>query len=177
MNQKLFDDCTRQYKAEKQKGRFKLREREEMWHKVEELARQNPQYPMYYAPPPLPPVYCMETETPTAEDIQLLKKTVETEAVQISVGSCARPRSLEARGAKRAGSLHLPLPPECRFGPAPHSLGGRKWRDPAPPAPLARAGGRFSPRPPPPQAYSCSPRRPGATPLPQPGDCVGHQNG
>ncbi|XP_074805905.1 serine/threonine-protein phosphatase 2A 56 kDa regulatory subunit delta isoform isoform X1 [Natator depressus] len=83
MNQKLFDDCTQQYKAEKQKGRFKLREREEMWHKVEELARQNPQYPMYYAPPPLPPVYCMETETPTAEDIQLLKKTVETEAVQI----------------------------------------------------------------------------------------------
>lgn len=39
---------------------------------------------MYYAPPPLPPpVCCMETETPTAEDIQLLKKTVETEAVQV----------------------------------------------------------------------------------------------
>uniref|UniRef100_A0A452HP37 Serine/threonine protein phosphatase 2A regulatory subunit n=1 Tax=Gopherus agassizii TaxID=38772 RepID=A0A452HP37_9SAUR len=54
MNQKLFDDCTQQYK-----------------------------YPMYYAPPPLPPIYCMETETPTAEDIQLLKKTVETEAVQM----------------------------------------------------------------------------------------------
>lgn len=41
------------------------------------------QYPMYCAPPPLPPVYCMETETPTAEDIQLLKKTMETEAVQV----------------------------------------------------------------------------------------------
>lgn len=39
---------------------------------------------MYYAPPPLPPVYCMETETPTAEDIQLLKKTMETEAVQVT---------------------------------------------------------------------------------------------
>ncbi|XP_053169265.1 serine/threonine-protein phosphatase 2A 56 kDa regulatory subunit delta isoform isoform X5 [Hemicordylus capensis] len=83
MNQKLFDDCTQQYKAEKQKGRFRLKEREEMWHKIEELARQNPQYPMYCAPPPLPPVYCMETETPTAEDIQLLKKTMETEAVQM----------------------------------------------------------------------------------------------
>uniref|UniRef100_A0ABM5FHY8 Serine/threonine protein phosphatase 2A regulatory subunit n=1 Tax=Pogona vitticeps TaxID=103695 RepID=A0ABM5FHY8_9SAUR len=43
MNQKLFDDCTQQYKAEKQKGRFRLKEREEMWHKIEELARQNPQ--------------------------------------------------------------------------------------------------------------------------------------
>ncbi|XP_054678903.1 serine/threonine-protein phosphatase 2A 56 kDa regulatory subunit delta isoform isoform X3 [Grus americana] len=83
MNQKLFDDCTQQYKAEKQKGRFRMKEREEMWQKIEELARLNPQYPMYYAPPSLPPVCCMETETPTAEDIQLLKKTVETEAVQM----------------------------------------------------------------------------------------------
>ncbi|NXB14245.1 2A5D phosphatase, partial [Rhagologus leucostigma] len=83
MNQKLFDDCTQQYKAEKQKGRFRMKEREEMWQKIEELARLNPQYPMYYAPLPLPSVCCMETETPTAEDIQLLKKTVETEAVQM----------------------------------------------------------------------------------------------
>ena len=51
---------------------------------------------MYCAPPPLPPVYCMETETPTAEDIQLLKKTMETEAVQVTYlylpngnGSCS----------------------------------------------------------------------------------------
>lgn len=28
-------------------------------------------------------VYSMETETPTAEDIQLLKKTVESEASQV----------------------------------------------------------------------------------------------
>ncbi|EPY76676.1 serine/threonine-protein phosphatase 2A regulatory subunit delta isoform [Camelus ferus] len=83
MNQKLFDDCTQQYKAEKQKGRFRMKEREEMWQKIEELARLNPQYPMFRAPPPLPPVYSMETETPTAEDIQLLKRTVETEAVQM----------------------------------------------------------------------------------------------
>lgn len=41
------------------------------------------QYPMFRAPPPLPPVYSMETETPTAEDIQLLKRTVETEAMQV----------------------------------------------------------------------------------------------
>ncbi|XP_064412698.1 serine/threonine-protein phosphatase 2A 56 kDa regulatory subunit delta isoform isoform X2 [Latimeria chalumnae] len=92
MNQKLFDDCTQQYKAEKQKGRFKLKEREEMWLKIEELARQNPQvrpatpsgwYTMYHAAPAFLPIYCMETETPTAEDIQLLKKTVETEATQV----------------------------------------------------------------------------------------------
>ena len=30
-------------------------------------------------------VYSMETETPTAEDIQLLKKTVESEASQVRI--------------------------------------------------------------------------------------------
>uniref|UniRef100_A0A3Q1CS39 Serine/threonine protein phosphatase 2A regulatory subunit n=1 Tax=Amphiprion ocellaris TaxID=80972 RepID=A0A3Q1CS39_AMPOC len=79
MNQKLFDDCTQQYKAEKQKEKYKLKEREEIWHKIEELARQNPQYLLYSD---AVAVYSMETETPTAEDIQLLKKTVETEASQ-----------------------------------------------------------------------------------------------
>uniref|UniRef100_A0A672NMT6 Serine/threonine protein phosphatase 2A regulatory subunit n=1 Tax=Sinocyclocheilus grahami TaxID=75366 RepID=A0A672NMT6_SINGR len=43
MNQKLFDDCTQQYKAEKQKEKYKLKEREEMWYKIEALAKQNPQ--------------------------------------------------------------------------------------------------------------------------------------
>ncbi|XP_023677232.1 serine/threonine-protein phosphatase 2A 56 kDa regulatory subunit delta isoform [Paramormyrops kingsleyae] len=99
MNQKLFDECTQQYKAEKQKEKYKLKEREEMWHRIEELARQNPQlsklnpslrpgihsqdeYMMYSESPGGLALYSMETETPTAEDIQLLKKTVETEATQ-----------------------------------------------------------------------------------------------
>ncbi|XP_041736596.1 serine/threonine-protein phosphatase 2A 56 kDa regulatory subunit delta isoform [Coregonus clupeaformis] len=95
MNQKLFDDCTQQYKAEKQKEKYKLKEREEVWHKIEELAKHNPQvtklrpglhpqeeYMMYNESPGGGPLYSMETETPTAEDIQLLKKTVETEATQ-----------------------------------------------------------------------------------------------
>uniref|UniRef100_A0AAX7U3Z1 Serine/threonine protein phosphatase 2A regulatory subunit n=1 Tax=Astatotilapia calliptera TaxID=8154 RepID=A0AAX7U3Z1_ASTCA len=96
MNQKLFDDCTQQYKAEKQKEKYKLKEREEVWHRIEELARQNPQSSkLHPLRPGLHPqeeymvysnssvaVYSMETETPTAEDIQLLKKTVESEASQ-----------------------------------------------------------------------------------------------
>ncbi|KAK3573729.1 hypothetical protein QTP86_032087 [Hemibagrus guttatus] len=81
MNQKLFDDCTQQYKAEKQKEKYKLKEREEIWHKIEQLAKQNPQYIMYNENQGIPH-YSMETETPTAEDIQLLKKTVESEASQ-----------------------------------------------------------------------------------------------
>ncbi|KAM4607109.1 serine/threonine-protein phosphatase 2A 56 kDa regulatory subunit delta isoform 1-T1 [Polymixia lowei] len=96
MNQKLFDDCTQQYKAEKQKEKYKLKEREEIWHKIEELARQNPQInKLHPLRPGLHPqeeymmyseggvaLYSMETETPTVEDIQLLKRTVESEATQ-----------------------------------------------------------------------------------------------
>ncbi|XP_069394833.1 serine/threonine-protein phosphatase 2A 56 kDa regulatory subunit delta isoform isoform X2 [Paralichthys olivaceus] len=96
MNQKLFDDCTQQYKAEKQKEKYRVKEREEIWHKIEELAQQNPQtnklhplrpglHPqdeyMFYSESTVA-VYSMETETPTVEDIQLLKKTVESEASQ-----------------------------------------------------------------------------------------------
>ncbi|XP_071995954.1 serine/threonine-protein phosphatase 2A 56 kDa regulatory subunit delta isoform isoform X2 [Engystomops pustulosus] len=45
MNQKLFDDCTQQYKAEKQRGKIRGRERVEMWNRIEEMARLNPQVP------------------------------------------------------------------------------------------------------------------------------------
>ncbi|XP_006001572.1 serine/threonine-protein phosphatase 2A 56 kDa regulatory subunit gamma isoform isoform X4 [Latimeria chalumnae] len=43
MNQKLFDDCTQQFKAEKQKEKLKSKEREEAWIKIENLAKSNPQ--------------------------------------------------------------------------------------------------------------------------------------
>uniref|UniRef100_A0A8C6SDB4 Serine/threonine protein phosphatase 2A regulatory subunit n=1 Tax=Neogobius melanostomus TaxID=47308 RepID=A0A8C6SDB4_9GOBI len=86
MNQKLFDDCTQQYKAEKHREKYKLKERDEVWLKIEDLARHNPQ--VVALVDGLSVVYSMETDTPTtedtptSEDIQLLKKTVETEAAQ-----------------------------------------------------------------------------------------------
>ncbi|XP_051723906.1 serine/threonine-protein phosphatase 2A 56 kDa regulatory subunit gamma isoform-like isoform X2 [Ctenopharyngodon idella] len=43
MNQKLFDDCTQQFRAEKNKEKAKLKEREEAWMKIENLAKSNPQ--------------------------------------------------------------------------------------------------------------------------------------
>ncbi|XP_032995480.1 serine/threonine-protein phosphatase 2A 56 kDa regulatory subunit gamma isoform isoform X4 [Lacerta agilis] len=43
MNQKLFDDCTQQFKAEKVKEKLKMKEREEAWVKIENLAKSNPQ--------------------------------------------------------------------------------------------------------------------------------------
>ncbi|XP_047459086.1 serine/threonine-protein phosphatase 2A 56 kDa regulatory subunit delta isoform isoform X2 [Mugil cephalus] len=92
MNQKLFDDCTQQFKAEKQKEKYKLKEREEIWNRIEELAQQNPQVLLYFQSDKLHPLrpglrpqeelMYSDSETPTAEDIQLLKKNVETEASQ-----------------------------------------------------------------------------------------------
>ncbi|XP_068619419.1 serine/threonine-protein phosphatase 2A 56 kDa regulatory subunit gamma isoform-like isoform X1 [Battus philenor] len=42
MNQKLFDECTQQYKQEKQKERERLLHREELWQRVEARAAANP---------------------------------------------------------------------------------------------------------------------------------------
>lgn len=43
MNQKLFDECTQQYKQERQSEKLKVKEREEAWHRIQILAHQNPQ--------------------------------------------------------------------------------------------------------------------------------------
>lgn len=44
MNQKLFDDCTQQYKAERQKEKEKTKQRDEAWTKITTLAQDNPQF-------------------------------------------------------------------------------------------------------------------------------------
>ncbi|XP_069118229.1 serine/threonine-protein phosphatase 2A 56 kDa regulatory subunit gamma isoform-like isoform X1 [Argopecten irradians] len=47
MNQKLFDDCTQQYKAERQKEKEKNKHRDDAWTKVHNLALGNPQFREY----------------------------------------------------------------------------------------------------------------------------------
>lgn len=42
MNQKLFDECSQKYKAERQKEKEKMKEREDFWVKLETCAKQNP---------------------------------------------------------------------------------------------------------------------------------------
>jgi len=44
MNQKLFDDCTQQYRAERLKEKEKLKEREEFWNQIESEAVKNPNH-------------------------------------------------------------------------------------------------------------------------------------
>ncbi|XP_016305377.1 serine/threonine-protein phosphatase 2A 56 kDa regulatory subunit gamma isoform [Sinocyclocheilus anshuiensis] len=84
MNQKLFDDCTQQFRAEKNKEKAKLKEREEAWMKIESLAKSNPQYVLCVDPSGLNSPVEMETDGPFIEDVQMLKKTVQARALQMA---------------------------------------------------------------------------------------------
>ncbi|KAK7141817.1 hypothetical protein R3I94_011490 [Phoxinus phoxinus] len=84
MNQKLFDDCTQQFRAEKNKEKAKLKEREEAWIKIESLAKSNPQCVVYVGPSGLTRPVEMETDAPFIEDVEILKNTVQSRAVQMS---------------------------------------------------------------------------------------------
>ncbi|XP_055905259.1 serine/threonine-protein phosphatase 2A 56 kDa regulatory subunit gamma isoform isoform X3 [Eupeodes corollae] len=45
MNQKLFDECSKNYRQEKQLERERMSHREELWAQVENLAKTNPEWP------------------------------------------------------------------------------------------------------------------------------------
>lgn len=47
MNQKLFDECSQKYKAERQKEKEKVKDRDEFWNKIEVNAKKNPKYRDY----------------------------------------------------------------------------------------------------------------------------------
>lgn len=44
MNQKLFDECVQNYKGDRHSEKAKLKEREESWSKIENLALKNPKF-------------------------------------------------------------------------------------------------------------------------------------
>ncbi|XP_045469737.1 serine/threonine-protein phosphatase 2A 56 kDa regulatory subunit gamma isoform-like isoform X2 [Harmonia axyridis] len=44
MNQKLFDECTQQYRQERQKERERQHQRQELWGRVENLAASRPEF-------------------------------------------------------------------------------------------------------------------------------------
>ncbi|XP_077056180.1 protein phosphatase 2, regulatory subunit B', gamma b isoform X1 [Siphateles boraxobius] len=83
MNQKLFDDCTQQFRAEKNKEKAKWKEREEAWIKIETLAKSNPQFLMYIDSSSLSSPVDMETDGPMIDDVMMLKKTVQEEATPL----------------------------------------------------------------------------------------------
>ncbi|XP_077469937.1 serine/threonine-protein phosphatase 2A 56 kDa regulatory subunit delta isoform isoform X2 [Stigmatopora argus] len=122
MNQKLFDDCTQQYKSDKHKEKHRLKEREETWGKLEDLARQNPQSQKLLPSPPglggqeascgaaeaaaatatatMTMVATADVDVPTLEDIQLLKKAVAGQVLLVSKDSLA-----DAKASRRKSEL------------------------------------------------------------------------
>ncbi|XP_048486299.1 serine/threonine-protein phosphatase 2A 56 kDa regulatory subunit gamma isoform isoform X2 [Plutella xylostella] len=77
MNQKLFDECTQQYKQEKHKERERQHQREELWRRLEQQATCSP------APPPARPA---PPSPPPADDRALTHHTIEQEAQQLRKG-------------------------------------------------------------------------------------------
>lgn len=47
MNQHLFDECTQNYKTNRQLDKDKLKQREEKWNRVLKMAQANPSYKLY----------------------------------------------------------------------------------------------------------------------------------
>uniref|UniRef100_A0A8B9XIA6 Serine/threonine-protein phosphatase 2A 56 kDa regulatory subunit n=1 Tax=Bos mutus grunniens TaxID=30521 RepID=A0A8B9XIA6_BOSMU len=105
MNQKLFDDCTQQFKAEKLKEKLKMKEREEAWVKIENLAKANPQYAVYSQASTISIPVAMETDGPLFEDVQMLRKTVNEEARQAQKDP-KKERPLARRKSELPQDLH-----------------------------------------------------------------------
>ncbi|KAB0369044.1 hypothetical protein FD755_019049 [Muntiacus reevesi] len=125
MNQKLFDDCTQQFKAEKLKEKLKMKEREEAWVKIENLAKANPQYAVYSQASTISGPVAMETDGPLFEDAQMLRKTVNEEARQaqkdpkkerpLARRKSELPQDLHAKSALEAhGRAEEPAPQDGR---------------------------------------------------------------
>ncbi|XP_060571325.1 serine/threonine-protein phosphatase 2A 56 kDa regulatory subunit gamma isoform-like isoform X4 [Ruditapes philippinarum] len=87
MNQKLFDDCTQQYKTERQKEKEKMKSREETWCKIQNLAKGNPQFKVFgqqnaeLIGNPSTPANSMNDED---EVVLVTLEKLEKEAVEIS---------------------------------------------------------------------------------------------
>ncbi|XP_051690768.1 serine/threonine-protein phosphatase 2A 56 kDa regulatory subunit gamma isoform isoform X13 [Oryctolagus cuniculus] len=103
MNQKLFDDCTQQFKAEKLKEKLKMKEREEAWVKIENLAKANPQYSLCSHASTVSMPLAMETDGPLFEDVQMLRKTVSDEARQVKVPAGREKGSVEHASKEGVG--------------------------------------------------------------------------
>ncbi|CAK6431802.1 unnamed protein product [Pipistrellus nathusii] len=115
MNQKLFDDCTQQFKAEKLKEKLKMKEREEAWVKIENLAKANPQYSIHSQASTMSIPVAMETDGPLFEDVQMLRKTVNEEARQAQK-DLKKDRALVRRKSELPQDLHTKnaLEAHCR---------------------------------------------------------------
>lgn len=83
MNQKLFDDCTQQYRSERLKEKEKMKERDEFWSQMESEALKNPKHHLV---------------------ANMMPKAVAIGALAISMGASAAAQAATAGGAANAST-------------------------------------------------------------------------
>ncbi|XP_042846504.1 serine/threonine-protein phosphatase 2A 56 kDa regulatory subunit gamma isoform isoform X7 [Panthera tigris] len=115
MNQKLFDDCTQQFKAEKLKEKLKMKEREEAWVKIENLAKANPQHAVCREASTVSLPVATGMDGPLSEDVQTLRETVSGQALQAQK-DLKKDRPLVRRKSELPQDLHTKnaLEAHCR---------------------------------------------------------------
>jgi serine/threonine-protein phosphatase 2A regulatory subunit B' len=81
MNQKLFDECSQKYKTERQKEKEKMKERDELWTKIEHTAKQNPKYRDFAISETTYITICKQNDIDDLDDNpSVSKKDIENEA-------------------------------------------------------------------------------------------------
>merc|ERR1712055_902849 len=87
MNQRLFDECTQQYKAERLKEKEKLKQRAEAWNKVESKARENPDVDQVAIM--LDKVSILASQAPTNPDLDVEEEAAERQSLAQHNGTSA----------------------------------------------------------------------------------------
>ena len=84
MNQKLFDECSQKNKTERQREKERMRERDELWTKIEHTAKQNPKYRDFATETSFLSA-CKQSDMDDLDDNpSVSKKDIENEAKEVS---------------------------------------------------------------------------------------------
>merc|ERR1719205_307681 len=87
MNQKLFDECTQKYKAERLKEKEKVKARAEAWNRVEGKARENPDVDQVAIM--LDKVSILASQAPTNPDLDVEEEAAERQSLAQHNGTSA----------------------------------------------------------------------------------------
>jgi len=87
MNQKLFDECTQQYKAERLKEKEKVKARADAWNRVEGKARENPDVDQVAIM--LDKVSILASQAPTNPDLDVEEEAAERQSLAQHNGTSA----------------------------------------------------------------------------------------
>eukprot|EP00069_Balaena_mysticetus_P006007 bmy_18309T0 len=101
----MFPSLYRNSKTHWNKEKLKMKEREEAWVKIENLAKANPQYAVCSQASTVSLPVAVETDGPLFEDVQMLRKTVNEEARQAQK-DLKKDRPLVRRKSELPQDLH-----------------------------------------------------------------------